>query len=333
MKKIINKLTIFLFLLTIFILPNSVFAYSDKLILGGENIGIEVRSKGVLVVGFYNVGDTSPGVLAGLKVGDIITGVDDTVVQGITDLSEVAYNSSSITITYLRNNVSYTTTLNLVKDENNVLKTGLYVKDAIIGIGTLTFIDPETKAFGALGHEITEKNTGTKFEISDGKIFKSTVTSIDKSTRNSPGEKNANYYSNVVYGTISKNEINGIFGKYEGDLSNKELVEIADVNEITTGPATIHTVVNGTNVEEFEINITNIYQDSETKNILFEVADKTLLEKTNGIVQGMSGSPITQNGKIIGAVTHVVIDNPQKGYGIFINNMLKGIEEWLNHSF
>ena len=326
MKKLINKLMFFFLSLTIFSIPTSILAYSNEVYLGGENVGIEVKSKGVLVVGFYEVSNKSPGRDAGLKIGDIITKVGDTVISGITDLSGID-NDKELAITYLRDNMTYETTLTLIRDEKNVFKTGLYVKDSIIGIGTLTFIDPETKMFGALGHEIIEKNTGQKFEIKDGKIFKSTVTSVDKSKRSSPGEKNANYYSDVVYGNISKNEKNGIYGIYTKDTSDKELIEVASNDEVDEGKAYIHTVIEGENVEKFEIEIVKIYKDSDTKNILFEVTDKKLLDKTNGIIQGMSGSPITQNNKIIGAVTHVIVDNPNKGYGIFIKNMLEEIKE------
>ena len=325
-KKILNKLSIFM-LLTFLSMPNAVFAYTDKVILGGENIGIEVNSKGVLVVGFYNVNNTSPGINANLKIGDIIIKVDDTAINKIADLSNsINTNKESLKITYIRNDKTYETELKLIKDSDNVYKTGLYIKDKIIGIGTLTFIDPETKIFGALGHEIAEKATGKKFEISNGTITKSEVTSINKSTRNNPGEKNANISNKDTTGIINKNEINGIYGIYKEKLNEENLIDVADNEEITLGPAKIRTVINKDNVEEFEINIIKIIKESSTKNILFEVTDKTLLDKTNGIVQGMSGSPIIQNEKIIGAVTHVVIDNPKKGYGIFISNMLKETE-------
>ena len=163
-----NKLLMIL-LITTFSIPLSVFAYSDKVIVGGDNVGIEVNSSGVLVVGYYSINGKTPGKEAGLKIGDIILKVDDTVIHGITDLSK-HFNDKSLKITYKRGNQINTTTLNLVKD-GKIYKTGLYVKDSIIGIGTLTFIDPATKRFGALGHEILEQTTKTKFEIKDGKIF------------------------------------------------------------------------------------------------------------------------------------------------------------------
>ena len=322
LKNFKNKLLLLL-LLTIVSIPISINAYSNNIVLGGDNIGIEIRSKGVLVVGFYNIGKNSPCKTAGLQKGDVITGVDDTVINSITDLSEVIDDSKNeLKITYIRNNKKYETTIKLVKEED-IYKTGLYIKDKIIGIGTLTFIDPESKIFASLGHEIVESNTGLKFEMKDGSIFKSEVTGVEKSSRNNPGEKNATYHVEEKYGTITKNKNNGIYGKYEKSIEGKDTIEVANKNEVKIGKAYFRTVLKNNVVEEFEINILKVNDNDPTKNILFEVTDKNLISKTNGIVQGMSGSPIIQNNKIIGAVTHVLTDNPRRGYGIFITNMLE----------
>ncbi|MDD5979789.1 MAG: SpoIVB peptidase [bacterium] len=327
-KKIFNKLLIFLFIISIFIIPKTCLAYTNKVILGGQNLGIEVNSNGVLVVGFYKVGNASPGALAGLKIGDRIIGIDDTVINDITDLSfSSSVLNDKIKITYIRNGNKETTDLKLYKDSSGVYKTGLYVKDSIIGIGTLTFIDPKTNMYGALGHEIIEKTTGQKFEIASGKIFKSEITSITKSERNNPGEKNATYNAREIYGTITKNGVNGIFGNYIGQINRSNLIDVADASEIKLGQATIRTVISGTEVKEYEIEILKIYPNNETKNILFKVVDEELISKTGGIVQGMSGSPIIQNNKIVGAVTHVISDDATKGFGIFITTMLKEIED------
>ena len=321
-KNFKNKLFLILILTTL-IIPISAYAYSDEVILGGENVGIEVNSSGVLVVGFYNVNGTSPGRDAGLKIGDTILKVDDTVIQGITDLSKHFNDSKTLKITYKRGNITSETTLNLVQDKK-VYKTGLYVKDSIVGIGTLTFIDPSTKRFGALGHEILEQTTGTKFEIKNGKIFESNVTGIDKADRGSVGEKNAIYNEDKVFGNIDKNDVTGIYGNYSKKYNERDLIKIS--SDVEVGKAFIKTVISGQKKQDFEINILNIDKNHETKNILFEVTDETLLNKGNGIVQGMSGSPIVQNDKLVGAVTHVVVDDPHKGYGILITNMLKESE-------
>lgn len=324
-KNFKSKLYIILILLTLFSIPKNILAYSDKVYLGGENIGIEVKSKGVLVVGFYDINGTSPGQDAGLKIGDIITRVDETVISSITDLSDVINNDNDLQITYIRNNKTYTTSIKIVK-ESNVYKTGLYVKDKIVGIGTLSFITKD-RIFGALGHEIIEQTTNYKFEIEEGKIFKSTVSSINKSERNKPGEKNAKYYNDIVYGTIDRNEKTGIYGKYEESLNDKTLIDVADKDEVTTGKASIITVTTGEKKEEFSINILKVFPNDETKNILFEITDEKLLNKTSGVVQGMSGSPIIQNNKLVGAVNYVIVDNPKRGYGVFITNMLEEIDK------
>ena len=321
-KNFKNKLYMILLTL-ILIMPISVFAYSDKLVLGGENVGIEVKSVGVLVVGFYNVSGSSPGKDAGLKVGDIIYEVNDTVIHGITDLSK-NFNNTDLKISYKRKGVKYNTILKL-KEDNNTYKTGLYVKDSILGIGTLTFIDPSTNRFGALGHEILEQTTGVKFEIRDGKIFNSTVTGIEKAKRGSVGEKNAVYNIDNVYGNIDTNDITGIYGNYYKKYSKENLISISE--DVITGPAEVVTVLSNNKKEHFDINILSIDYKHKTKNILFEVTDEYLLKKGNGIVQGMSGSPIIQDGKLIGAVTHVLVDDPHKGFGILITNMLKESEK------
>ena len=327
-KKIKNN--VILLLLSIFIIPTYALAYSDYVIAGGENIGIELNSKGIIIVGTYNVNNTNPAKEAGLQNGDKIIKINSKEVDTISNMLSVIENSSNkenISITYLRGNKEYTTSIKLIKSDDNIYKTGLYVKDSITGVGTLTYIDPNTKLFGALGHEIIEKNTGQKLEIKDGKIYSSTVTGVTRSSIGSPGEKNARYDSTKVFGNVFENTNKGIFGTYTGSIPNKKLYAVAKKENINTGKASIFTVVNDDKIEEFTINIIKINSnDSVTKNILFEVTDKNLLDLTGGIVQGMSGSPIIQNDYIIGAVTHVVVDDPTKGYGIFITKMLEEAE-------
>jgi len=243
------------------------------------------------------------------------------------NIIENTSDKDNINVTYRRGNKENTTNLKIINTDNNVYKTGLYVKDNITGVGTLTFIDPNTKLFGALGHEIIEKNTGQKLEIINGKIYSSTVTGVTRSDIGKPGEKNAKYDNTKIFGNVFENTSRGIFGNYTDKIPNKKLYQVAKDEEIKTGEATIFTVINGEEVEEFKINILKINKESNlSKNILFEVTDKTLLKTTGGIIQGMSGSPIIQDDKIIGAVTHVVVDDPSKGYGIFITKMLKEAE-------
>ena len=306
---------------------NNTFAYSNKLIVGGQNIGIEVKTKGILVVGLYKVNDTLLASTSGIKKGDYIVKVNNNNINNISDFTKEIENDDdkkSIDIEYLRNNKSYKTVLDIAKVDNE-FKTGLYVKDTISGIGTLTFIDPETKTFGALGHEILDKNSESELLIDNGSIYYSYITGITKSSNGTPGEKEAEVDSSKVFGTINDNTIKGIFGKYTGQLNNN-LYDVAKVDEIRLGKAEIFTVTDGEKIEKYSINIEKINKDDETKNILFTIDDENLLNKTGGIVQGMSGSPIIQDNKIIGAVTHVIVDNCKKGYGIFITNMLEEAE-------
>ena len=326
-----NKIILFLCLLLINIMiPLNVLAYSDYIIAGGQNIGIELNSDGILIVGTYKINNHNPSKEANLQIGDKIIKINEIEVTSIENMLNTISNlnnPTSINITYIRGNKINTTTLNLIIDDNNIYKTGLYVKDSINGVGTLTFIDPNTKLYGALGHEIIEKTTGQKLEIKNGKIYSSTVTGITKSNEGNPGEKNAKYNLSDTYGDIYENTNSGIFGHYTTTLPNTKLYKVAKPNEIKLGKATILTVVKNQEVETFDINILKVSSNNkQTKNILFEVTDENLLNISGGIVQGMSGSPIIQNDMIIGAVTHVVIDDCTKGYGIFITNMLEEAE-------
>ena len=190
-------------------------------------------------------------------------------------------------------------------------------------MGTLSYIDPESRIFGSLGHEIQESFSFSKFEIEDGTIYKAEVSNIKKSVDGDTGEKNALIDKNSNYGIINKNEIEGIFGKYTYDISNRDIYEVGNPNEIKKGEGFIRTNIDNSRVDDYKINIISIDEYSSTKNILFEITDKRLLNKTGGIIQGMSGSPIIQNNKIIGVVNYVIVEDTKKGYGIFITTMLK----------
>ena len=316
------------FLFLLLFIPSIALAYSDYVYVGGENIGIELKADGVLVVGFYKVNDSYIASDAGLKIGDRIVSINNKEINSIYDLTnQIKLSNGNINITYVRDNETKTTALTLPK-ENNTYKTGIYVKDSITGIGTLSFIDPNTKRFGALGHEITEKTTGKILEIKDGKIFDSSVTNIVRSENGSPGEKNAKFYSDQENGVVFANTEEGIFGNYTDTISDRKLYQVATPDEIKTGKAQMLTVLEGEQVESFEIEILKVGNNTEkNKNILFEITDPKLLEKSGGVVAGMSGSPIIQNDKIVAAVTHVVVDNPKRGYGIFITNMLEESEK------
>ena len=321
-----KKLTLYA-LLIYFIFPLSVFAYSDYIMASGKNIGIELKSNNVIIVGAYNVDNHNVLNESELNLGDKIVKINDYEITSVVEMQKTInkINADNVQVTYKRNNSLYKTTLNLYK-ENDEYRTGLYVRDTIRGVATLTYIDTNNKTFGALGHEILEKSTKSKFESDTGTIFYSTVTGITKSSDGNPGEKNAFSDSRAVYGEVVENTTSGIFGNYTSTLPQSKMYKVAKPEDINLGEAKILTVIDGDKVEEFNINILKINTNSNTKNILFEVTDKNLLSKTGGIVQGMSGSPIIQGDNIVGAVNFVVVDKTNKGYGIFITTMLEEAE-------
>ena len=324
-----NKIIVF-HLILLLILPINIFAYSDKIILGGETIGIKVNSNGVYVVGFYEVNNKMIAEESGFKIGDIIKSINNQDINNINDLNNIIIDNKEYNFRVIRNNKNIDLKLQL-EEENNIYKTGLYVKDTIYGSGTMSYIDPETKVFGSLGHEIMETSSYKKFELNEGEIYKAEVNSIKKSTSNTTGEKNTTINSNEIVGEIYSNEINGIYGIYTAEINNKNLYEIAKPNEIVKGKAYIETVINKDKVERFEIRIDTIDEGNLTKNIKFTITDNKLLEKTGGIIQGMSGSPIIQNNKIIGAVNYVIVNEKEQGYGIFITTMLEEGDKILNN--
>ena len=322
--KLKNKLLLIIILL-LTIIPINTLAYSNYVIASGETIGIEVNSKGVLIVGFYEVDNKYPAKDAGFEIGDKITKINNQKIQCISDMVNALEqkNNQETEFTIIRGTTEKNISFKLVEDDKKVLKTGLYVKDQINGIGTLTYIDPATKRFGALGHEIIETTTAQKFEIKDGKIFDATVSNIEKSIDGRAGEKNATYDKTTTVGEIDNNDITGIYGNYQKEITNENPIEVGEIDEVTKGKATIRTVINDNEVKDYEINIIGIDPTSKTKNILFEITDQNLINKTGGIIQGMSGSPIIQNNKIIGAVNYVIVNDTKKGYGIFITKMLE----------
>lgn len=322
MKK---KFIVFLSLFTLS--PLNVFAYSNEVILGGKTIGIDIKAEGIMVIGFYKVEGSLPKT--SLKEGDIILKIGNEEVNSINELTKAIENNmddkNTVEITYKRDKNEKTTTLKLVK-QDGMYKTGLYVKDSITGIGTLTFIDPESNIYGALGHEITESNTSKIIEVRTGTIFKNSISSITESIDGKPGSKNAKFYYSNNYGDITKNTKYGIYGTYKDDYNNLEKISIANKDEVKIGKAEIYTVIDGENIEKFDIEITKINENSDIKNITFDIIDEKLINSTGGVVQGMSGSPIVQNGKLVGAVTHVITDNVKSGYGLFITTMLEESE-------
>ncbi|MTI48185.1 MAG: SpoIVB peptidase [Firmicutes bacterium] len=308
------------------------------LVPGGNTIGVKLETKGVLVVALSDdlVGvdgkKHSPSIDAGIKVGDVITKINDTNVKDASHvirlLNEVG--ESKVKITLERNEYEFTTEVQPVKcSQDNSYRLGLWVRDKTAGIGTLTFYHPESRTFGALGHGITDVDTGSLMPISNGEILKATISSIEQGKKGEPGElRGAFFETSGSIGKIFDNSPFGIYGtlgrNYDKIPSNKA-IPIGLQNEVKTGKAYILSTIENDKIEKFEIEILKAQpQSSPTqKSMVIQVTDKKLLEKTGGIVQGMSGSPIIQDGKLIGAVTHVFVNDPTKGYGIYINWMIK----------
>lgn len=318
-----KKVYITIMALVIALLPLEVMAYSKYIIPGGENVGIEVHNNGVMIVGFYKVNGDYINTF--LETGDSIIKINDNEVSTISDLVNAidrSIKNNKVSINYLRDNKEYQDEME-VKLFDGVYKTGLYVKDSLNGIGTITYIDPKTKIYGALGHEILEGTTNKKIEVKTGTIFDSFVLKVNKSIDGTPGSKKAKIDFDTNLGTVIKNTGFGIFGKYQDSLPDKKALEIATIDEVSLGSASIYTVLQGKEIQEYKINIKRIDAKNNIKNFYFEVVDENLLNASGGIVQGMSGSPIIQNNKIIGAVTHVIVDDVKTGYGISIITMLE----------
>lgn len=308
-----------------------------RVIPGGQSIGVKLNTVGVLVVGHHLVntinGKKSPGEIAGIKVGDIITEINGHKIEKMTDVSPyvqaAGQNGKVLDIVISRENGRFTTKLTPLKDKGeNTYKLGLYIRDSAAGIGTMTFYHPQSKKYGALGHVISDMDTKQPIVVEDGQIVRSTVTSIEKGSNGDPGEKLARFSSDgEIVGNIQKNSPFGIFGELNKQLKNGIMdkpLPIALSSQVKEGPAKILTVVNNDKVEEFNIEIVSTIPQKfpATKGMVIKVTDPKLLEKTGGIVQGMSGSPIIQDGKLVGAVTHVFVNDPTSGYGVHIEWML-----------
>ncbi len=308
-----------------------------KVIPGGQSIGVKLNTVGVLVVGHHQVvtqeGKVSPGELAGIKVGDIITEINGNRIEQMTDVAPYVQESGNsgkpLNIVVNREDEKLTTELKPMRDKGEqIFKLGLYIRDSAAGIGTMTFYHPGSKKYGALGHVISDMDTKKPIVVGDGQIVRSTVTSIEKGSNGNPGEKLARFSNDhEIIGNIKRNSPYGIFGELNKQIKNgvsDKPMPIALSNQVKEGPAKILTVVDNDKVDLFDIKIVSTIPQKfpATKGMVIKVTDPKLLEKTGGIVQGMSGSPIIQDGKVIGAVTHVFVNDPTSGYGVHIEWML-----------
>ncbi|MDO7905152.1 SpoIVB peptidase [Paenibacillus sp. JX-17] len=307
---------------------------------GGQTIGVKVKSAGLLVVGHHlvksgdNRSSVSPGEGAGIRLGDLITHINGSKVNDLALISGTIEQSGTskkpLKVTLERNGKKVQTELLPEYDqEDRAWRLGLYVRNSAAGVGTLTFYAPDQGVYGALGHVITDMNTQTPIVVGSGEIVQSNVTSISKSESGDPGEKRANFVKeSKTLGNIERNTHFGIFGKMTEEPNHSlypKPIPVALASEVKEGPAEILTVVDGQKVQRYRVEIVHVsHQDKPaTKGIVLRISDEKLIDKTGGIVQGMSGSPIIQNGKLIGAVTHVFVNDPKSGYGCFIEWMLQ----------
>ena len=326
---LLKKLSITLITVVSLILPSfSVFA--AEVILGGQSIGIELDYDGVMITGTYDISidnhkynPSSDGYLS----GDLIVKVNDIRVDSISLLMDTVEkeieNKHSISLTLLRNQKEITKELKF-QENNGQFTTGLYVQDGLTGIGTMTYYNPATHHFGALGHMMCDVSLSSDAVVKKGSVYKSYVKKINPSQNGTPGEKVADIGS-IQIGTIYDNNNYGIYGQYDELTANQQIISTASIDEIKEGEAYFLTVLDGHTITKCSINITHLKKQSKPsiKGITFEITDKKVLSLTNGIVQGMSGSPIIQNGKLIGCVTHVDINNVHQGYGLYIDWMLE----------
>lgn len=308
----------FFIALTLFLTNTTTYhAETKKVILGGESIGLQL-STGVYVTGKFDVNGVSPWEKTGVENGDIIVSLNNIEVNSISEISNIvnkAKPNSIVPIIILRDDKKINSQIN-VYQYNGKNTIGLYVKDMILGVGTLTYIDPTLNQYGALGHAMTE------LAINSGVITTSSVNSIRKSLPGIAGEKRATILNRTL-GTININSDFGVFGKY--NAPSGDLIEVCEAADVVLGPAQIVTVLNGTEKEYFDVMVVEakLQSDEDVKGIKIKIIDDELIAKTGGIIQGMSGSPIVQNGKLIGAVSHVIVDNPLFGYGVYAEWMLK----------
>lgn len=306
-----------------------------KVIPIGTAIGMKLYTKGVLVVGMSQIKDENdekkrPYENSGIEQGDTIIAINNNEVSNTNELIEEVNNSNgnAITVKYEKNNETLETSITPVKSGNEY-KLGLWVRDAAAGVGTLTFYEPNTNSFMALGHGISDIDTEKIVDIASGELITASILTIKKGVKGTPGEIRGTIENGNNIGKIGKNTNLGVYGTVTNknylNISGMEEMEVATRSEIQEGKAQIICQLDNNGRKTYEIEIEKIYlaNNTDNKSMLIKVTDKELLEKTGGIIQGMSGAPVIQNGKFVGAVTNVLVNDPTQGYAIFGDMMIK----------
>jgi len=307
-----------------------------KVIPLGELVGLKLNTKGILVVGVSQIkGEDNkiykPYEDAGIKPGDTILEINAQTVETTEELISCVSRckGESIKVKYIKNGKTLNTQINPVKTDESTYKIGLWVRDTAAGVGTLSFYEPETNSIAALGHGIHDVDTGEIVEIQSGEFVTSEIINIEKGEQNSPGKIEGTIQNSQKIGEIYTNTNFGIYGKINNvqklNINNKQPIEVALRNEIKVGKANVLCTLEDGKKQEFEVEIQKIYinNNENNKSMIIKVIDKELIEKTGGIIQGMSGAPIIQNGKLIGALTHVLVQKPDTGYAVFADLMIK----------
>ncbi len=299
----------------------------------GRAVGIKLFSDGVVVVGTSDVagegGSVNPAKACGLKEGDIITHINSTEVDTIEEVSALLQEleGETMSIRAIRDDKQVQLTAQAVLcPADGAYKLGAWIRDSMAGIGTVTFYDPATGAFGALGHGINDVDTALLMPLESGSILPATVAGVEKGKSGAPGQLKGIFDTSSTLGLLSANTDGGVFGTMtDGRWAQGDPVEVAARDEVRPGPAQILCNISGDRVDRFEVEIAKVFaqREGDCRDYLLKVTDRRLLDATGGIVQGMSGSPILQGGKIVGAVTHVMVDDPTSGYGIYVGRMLQ----------
>lgn len=297
----------------------------------GTPFGVKLYTRGVVVISMEDIDGkkANPAKDAGISIGDIILSANGTETDTNEELAKIVTSScgKSIKLKIRRENIIFTTTLSPVLDSSSQYRIGVWVRDSSAGIGTMTFFDSETRCFAGLGHGICDSDSGTMMPLMSGDIVNAEINGITKGCTGSAGSLRGYFADDTAIGTILTNSERGIFGKAEKSPVENDNIPIAWKQEVRTGKAQILTTIEGCTPHYYDIQIESINRNEgkETKNMVIRVTDEELLSKTGGIVQGMSGSPIIQDGKLVGAVTHVFLNDPTRGYAIFAENMYETI--------
>lgn len=307
----------------------------SKVVPVGKAIGMKLYTEGVLVVGMSEINGKKPYENSGIQEGDAIIEINNEQIENTNDLIETVNksNGKTVEVKYKRNEQTITTSIEPAKVNENEYKLGLWVRDAAAGVGTMTFYEPSSGMFAALGHGIADIDTSELINIESGELTTTNILSIVKGQKGTPGEIRGTIENSESLGNIYKNTSFGVYGKVQSknklDINNMEEMDVALRDEIKTGKAQILCELENGKTEKYDVEIKKLYlnNNENNKSMVIKITDEKLIEKTGGIIQGMSGAPIIQNGKFIGAVTHVLVNDPTVGYGVFADIMIKQLKE------